>query len=153
MSAVLMLTAAQNWRGRLTSRTAEIRCDSGSATPLIILLIPAMAAMAGLAYDGGMLFTAKREAVNVAAAAARDGANDIDVASLYASNPVLATTAPGTAVAFAGNEGFGATSRFLSQTEIEVSVNRSVDMELLGIIGIGSQTVTATATSEIRLGP
>lgn len=131
----------------------RVRSQEGSVTPFIILLIPSMVAMAGLAYDGGMLFAAKREAVNVAAAAARDGANDIDVASLYASNPVLAPTAPGTAVAFAGNEGFGATSRMLSSTEIEITVNRNVDMVLLGIIGIGSQNISATATSEIRVGP
>lgn len=131
----------------------RFRSQEGSVTPFIILLIPSMVAMAGLAYDGGMLFAAKREAVNVAAAAARDGANDIDVASLYASNPVLAPTAPGTAVAFAGNAGFGATSRMLSPTEIEVTVNRNVNMVLLGIVGVGSQNVTATATSEIRVGP
>ncbi len=131
----------------------RVRSDRGGVMPFIMLLMPVMIGMAGLAYDGGNLFAARREAQNVAAAAARDGADDIDVASLYAGNPVLAPSAPATAVGFAGNEGFAASARLISTTEVEVSVNRSVNVRLLSIVGVGPQTVSGTATASIKAGP
>ncbi len=129
------------------------RSDLGGVMPFIMLLMPAMIGMAGLAYDGGNLFAARREAQSVAAAAARDGADDIDVASLYAGSPVLAPSAPATAVTFAGNEGFAASARLISATEVEVSVSRSVNVRLLSIVGVGPQTVSGLATAEMRWGP
>ncbi len=129
-------------------------CERGSITPFIIILLPTMIGLAGFAYDAGMVFAARREANNVAAAAARAGANDIDVPSLYAGDPILASTAPATAAAFAAGEGWGgASARLISDTEVEVSVQGTVDMILLEVIGVGTQTVRATATAEMNDGP
>lgn len=133
---------------------AALGRERGSITPFIIIMLPTMIGLAGFAYDAGMVFATRREANNVAAAAARAGANDIDVPSLYTGDPVLAATAPATAASFAANEGWGgASARLISDTEVEVSVQGTVDMVLLEVIGVGTQTVRATATAEMNDGP
>jgi Flp pilus assembly protein TadG len=148
------MTTAHAWRRRgRRGRPRRLVDESGAVSPFILLLIPALAGLAGLAYDAGMMFAEKREAYNVAAAAARAGANDIDVPSLYAGDPVLAPTAVGTASAFAAGQGLNVVSaRRLSDTEIEITVDQQVEMKIWGIAGIGTQTVQATATSEISDG-
>lgn len=138
-----------NLRCRIRIRR-RARCDRGAVEPFILILLPAIIGLAGLAYDGGMIFAAKREAYNVASAAARAGANDIDVPSLYAGDPVLAPSAPATAAAFASGQGVTVVGAHLaSDTEVEITVSQRVDMLLLGIAGVGSKTVEATAVAEI----
>jgi Flp pilus assembly protein TadG len=137
--------------GRLFARWCG---DRGGATPFILVLLPALAGLGGLAYDGGMLFAAKREAYNVASAAARAGANDIDVPSLYASNPILSHTAPGTAGAFATAQGMNVRGvRLINEREIEITVSRSVSMTIWGVVGVPDQTIEATARAEMAETP
>ena len=137
----------------MSGMAASIRSERGSISPFILLLLPALVGLAGLAYDGGNLFAARREAVNVAAAAARAGANDLDEASIYAGDPELAPSAIGTALAFAFGQGSdSASARQVDTDLLEVSVDRSVDMEFLGLFGIGSQTVSGTAQARVRDG-
>lgn len=128
--------------------------DGGGATPFVLVLLPALAGLGGLAYDGGMLFAAKREAYNVAAAAARAGANDIDVPSLYASNPVLSHTAPATAGSFASARGMNVRGvRLINEREIEITVSTSVSMTIWGVVGVPDQVVEATARAEMAETP
>ena len=135
---------------RLRRIARDRRSERGAVEPFILILLPAIIGLAGLAYDGGMIFAAKREAYNVASAAARAGANDIDVPSLYAGDPVLAPTAPATASAFASSQGTTVvSSQLVSDTEVQITVSQRVDMLLLGIAGVGSKTVQATAVAEI----
>jgi Flp pilus assembly protein TadG len=117
---------------------------------LVVILLPALVVLAGVAFDAGMLLTARREAYNIASSAARAGANDIEIDSIYKSRPVLSPTAPDTARAEVAAQ--GATPVAVSATErtIEVEVRQQVDMIFLGIIGIDSRTIEATATAEIQ---
>ena len=115
--------------------------------------MPTIIGFAGLTYDVGMLFAAKREAYTVASAAARAGANDIDTHSLYISQPILARTAPGTASAYAQAQGLGVPRvRLISDTEIEITVRQDVQMLFLGLVGVGGKVVEATATAEMSEG-
>ncbi len=119
--------------------------------PFLVLLLPAFVGLAGLVYDGGNLFAARREALNMAAAAARAGANDLDEATIYAGDPALAPSAEITAAVFAHRQGAtSATADALGPDLIEVTVTIDVDLLLLDAFGLGTQTVTAVADARVR---
>lgn len=134
----------------LASATADER---GGTLPFLVILLPAFVGFAGLVYDGGNLFAARREALNMATAAARAGANDLDEASIYAGEPELAPSAEITAAAFAHYQGAtSATADATSTDLIEVTVTINVDLLLLDAFGLGTQTVTAVADARVREG-
>ncbi len=131
--------------------TRRLRADDGSISPFIVVLLPALVGLAGLAFDGGNLFAARREAHNVASAAARSGANDILESSIYAGDPRLAPSATTTALAFAYAQGATvATSDQIADDLIEVTVTKSVDTEFLGLFGIDGATVSGRAQVRVR---
>ncbi len=132
-------------------RVSVVADERGGVAPFIALLLPIFVALAGLAYDGGQLFAARREAINVAAASARAGANDVDEASIYAGEPELARTALSTAESFATAQGVDtASASRIADDEIRVEVEQEVDLLFLGVVGIGSQTVTGSADARLR---
>lgn len=141
-------------RRRPASILAAVRSDErGGISPFIMILLPVLVGFAGLAYDGGLLFAGRREATNVAAAAARAGTNDLAEESIYAGSPELAPTAAATAESFALGQGATtAVARILAVDLVEVEVTREVDMVFLSIFGVQTQTVSAIADSRVRQG-
>lgn len=136
---------------RRTGVMSRTRSERGSISPFIIILLPALVGLAGLAFDGGNLFTARREARNVAAAAARAGANDLLESSIYAGDPQLAPTASATAIAFAYAQGANTASASQVATDLlEVRVTRTVDMEFMDLFGIDALTVQGEAQARVR---
>ncbi len=124
--------------------------ERGSVGPFILLLMPALIGLAGLAYDGGMLFAGRREANILAAAAARAGTNDLDETSIYEGDPVMAGSAPASATGFAYAHGADtATAIVIDPKQLEVTVTRQVDLVLLNIVGLGTQTVHGTGKSHV----
>lgn len=130
---------------------ADVRArERGSVSPFILILMPALVGLAGLAYDGGMLFAGRREANILAAAAARAGTNDLDETSIYEGDPVMAASAPGSATGFAYAHGADtANATVIDPRHLEVTVTRQVDLTFLGIVGLGTQTVHGTGTSHV----
>lgn len=140
----------------------RLRADDGGVLAFIMVMLPALVALAGLAYDGGMLFHARRETVNIAAAAARAGAADLDEgAYLWDQSLVLSPTAPTTAEDFAlsldvdtatasvrtGPAVVDAAGQTVSETAvIEVTVSRTVTLTFLDGL-LGPQTIDGTATA------
>lgn len=134
-------------------RRERLRGDRGGVSAFIMMLLPGLVGLAGLAFDGGMLFAGRREANNVAAAAARAGANDLLESSIYLGDPILSPTAPATARSFAFSQGaVTALATPVAPDRIEVTVTRQVDMTFLGIFGVGTQTVTGNAEAKVRAG-
>lgn len=124
--------------------------ERGAVSPFIMILMPALVALAGLAYDGGMLFAGRREANILAAAAARAGTNDLDETSIYEGDPVMAASAPGSATGFAYAHGADtATATVIDPRHLEVVVTRQVNLTFLGIVGLGTQTVHGAGTSHV----
>lgn len=64
-------------------RTTRWSSDHGGGVIFVVLMIPALLAMAAVAYDGGQIFVVRREMNKVANAAGRAGANHITTDSLY----------------------------------------------------------------------
>jgi Flp pilus assembly protein TadG len=129
------------------------RSERGSVGPFILILLPALVGLAGLAYDGGMLFAGRREVNNLAAAAARAGTNDLEEASIYAGDPVMANSAEGSAMTFALSHGAdSAAATRLDPKLLRVTVTARVELVFLGLFGIGIQTVEGTGTSRVTPG-
>lgn len=145
------MTGSVTARGEPGARRLDLGADRGGVVPLYVIMFAALVALAGLAYDGGNLFAARREANNVAAAAARAGANDLTEESIYAGNPQLASSAPSTAMAFAmGNGATTADARQVEHDLIEVAVTRTVEYEFLSIVGLTKGTVSGRAQARVR---
>lgn len=120
--------------------------------PFIAILLPILVAFAGLAFDGGSIFVAKREALNVATAAARAGAADVTEASLYAGRPELAPSAAGTAAGFATGQGYtaGASTFGGGNDKVFVAVQVDVPMVFLVFVGINQVTVSESAIAQVQ---
>ena len=132
-------------------RISPVTDERGGVGPFILMLLPIFVAFAGLAHDGSQLFAARREAINIAAASARAGANDVDESSIYAGDPELAPTAAQSAEFFANSQGVeSASAQFIADDEIRVEVEQQVDLLFLGIVGIGSQTVSGSADARLQ---
>lgn len=126
--------------------------EAGATTVFFLLLVPAMVVMAGLAYDGGRVLSARREALDTAQNAALAGAQGVDVTGLHQGDVRLA---PGPVAARVDDylATVGASgSHSTTADSVTVVVTETVSMELLGAIGVGPKTVTGTATARIVRG-
>jgi Flp pilus assembly protein TadG len=110
--------------------------------------------LVGLVLDGGAKLRAGREAAAIAEEAARAGAGQIDRNRAYTRGSFIidrgaAVRAANNYLAAAGRTG---TVTPVSATRIEVSVTVSKPTVMLSLIGIGSMTVTSTATADLLTG-
>lgn len=134
-----------NRRHRHPIPTAE----RGATLSFVLVILAALMGLAGLAYDGASLFAANREALNTASAAARAGAGDVSETSIRDGRPELASSAEATAVAFLTRSGVRGEAARLNVDRMEVTVRTDVEMLFLGLFGVGTQTVEATATARV----
>lgn len=147
-------TATSSRQEKRAALKQRIGSEHGGVLVYVMLMLPALVALAGLAYDGGMLFHARRETVNVAAASARAGAADLDQgAYLWDQSLVLNPSAPATAENFALSLGVDSARASVSTggtvsevSLIEVTVTRTVTLTFLDAV-IGPQTIEGTATA------
>lgn len=125
--------------------------ERGAGGIFLMVLMFSLVVMAGFAYDGGALFAARREANNVAAAAARSGANQVDQDSLYEGSPVLdEAAAESAAQALVNLSDATFVSADAEGITVEVTVSQSHNMLFLGLLGIDELTVTATSKARLR---
>ncbi len=136
----------------MTAQRLHLEDERGGISPFLVILFAALVGFTGLAYDGGQLFAARREANNIAAASARAGANDVDEASIYAGTPQLAATAPATAQNFAAAQGVAtAPATPLDPFRVQVEVTTTYEPTFLGAFGIGTQTISGIADARIGI--
>jgi Flp pilus assembly protein TadG len=117
-------------------------------TPFVVLLSIALLAVAGLVLDAGLALSAKVQALDTAQAAARAGAQQLD---LYAYrtrgvthlDPTRATAAARSWLASAGVQGDASATA----TTVTVTVRRSSRTQLLQIAGVQTLNVSASATA------
>lgn len=126
--------------------------DRGVVTPFAVIIASALLLVAGLVHDGGLILAERREAGATAAAAARAGAQAIDVGAARASvvrlDPAAAQLAAQQYLARVGHTG---TVTIVDDT-ITVEVASTVDMHFLGLVGISSRDVTGTGTARATRG-
>jgi Flp pilus assembly protein TadG len=122
--------------------------DDGQVTVLLLPLIVALIAVAGLVIDGGAALADRQRAANIAEQAARAGADRIDVNSLYGNGPVVLDQSAARSAAegyVAGQDVSGRVDTNGDVVRVTVTVVRRT--ALLGLIGVDRLTVTAGASA------
>ena len=123
-------------------RTAA--ADRGSVLPFTATVVAALLACAGLTVDGGRLLGARRQAVGIAAAAARRGSQELgwrDAATGRAAlDPARAEAMAESYLVQVGVRG----SAKATPEEVSVTVIIDEPTVILGMFGVGPKRVTAT---------
>jgi Putative Flp pilus-assembly TadE/G-like len=127
--------------------------DEGRVTAFVLVLTVGILALAGLSLDGGLALAAKVRANGQAEAAARAGAQAIDLATYRASG--IRRLVPAQAVANAQThlaaEGASGTVK-VSGDIVTVTVTASQPTQLLGLVGIGSLQVRGRGSAHPQSG-
>ncbi len=131
----------------------RIHAQDGTVTALVAVLTIALIAVAGLAYDGGAIITAIAAARDLAAGAARAGAQQLDLAAVHAGHPTLDPAAADAAaqrfLAAAGAHGVVT----VHAATVTVTVTTSQPMRLLPLPARPiAATASATAVSDVLTG-
>ncbi|MDA8274618.1 MAG: hypothetical protein M0029_04455 [Actinomycetota bacterium] len=128
--------------------------EKGMVTAFVVIFTLALLAMAGLVLDGGLALTAKVHAIDDAQAAARAGAQAIDI-PLYRSTGTI-TLDPAQAVADA--QGFLAAADehgtvTVAGETVAVTVTITQPTQILSVVGVDQLTVTGTGSATAQQGP
>ncbi len=128
--------------------------ESGMVTAFVVIFALALLAMAGLVLDGGLTLAAKVRAIDDAQAAARAGAQAIDIPLYRATGQI--TLDPQQAVADAehylavsGNTGTVA----VTGNQVTVTVRLTQPTQILSIVGVDTMGVSGTGSATAEQGP
>jgi len=128
--------------------------EEGMVTAFVVVFTLALIVMAGLVLDGGLALAAKVQAIDDAQAAARAGAQAIDI-PLYRSTGTI-TLDPAQAVAdaqgFLAAAGEHGTVTVAGET-VAVSVTITQPAQILSVVGVDQLTVTGTGSATAQQGP
>lgn len=130
------------------------REESGQAIVVVAILMTGLVAVVGLATDGGLVFSQRRDLQNVADAAALAGAMQIDEAVYRASGEVMLDEAAArqAAVQYLEAEGGLSYSVVVGPTRVQVTVSRQASTGFLRVVGINGVEISATASAQPRHG-
>ncbi len=128
--------------------------ERGQVSAFVTVMTMAVIFVVGLVLDGGRMLTAHRHAVNVADAAARAGAQLLDLDELRASGVRRLAEAAAEAAAedFAREVGPAGLTVEADAAADRVTVTVAFDEDLLILPG-GARGVRATATARLADGP
>jgi hypothetical protein len=141
---------AQQWRAH---RAGWRLADDGRATVFVLVLTVGILALAGLTLDGGLALSNKVKANGQAEAAARAGAQAIDLTAYRTTGtvhlvPAQAVAAAHSYLATVGAEGTVA----VSGDTVTVTVTATRGTQLLGLVGISSLTVHGAGSAHPQRG-
>lgn len=124
------------------------RSDAGNASIILVLITPALLAVAGLVVDGGRAINARERATNQAEQAARVAADAVDIDALRAGrgvviDPLLARDRAETFLAATGSTGVVA----VTGGTVTVTVTATTRTAFFAVIGINQIRVSGSATA------
>ena len=124
------------------------RGDAGTVTAFVASFTIALLAIAGRVVDGGYVLAARRAGFDEAEAAARAGAQAVDVDSLRRGGPVtvLPDEARQRALDYLARTGHQGTVDVEGDL-VTVHVRFEQPMVLLGLVGVPPATIDATGTA------
>ena len=127
--------------------------DEGMVTAFVVVMMFALLLLAGLVLDGGLTLAAHVQAIDEAQAAARAGAQQIDLATYRTTgaevlDPAAATTAADSYLAVTGHTG----TVTVTGDEVTVTVRITQPTQILSIAGIKAFTVSGTGTAVAERG-
>ncbi len=123
----------------------RLAVESGQTTVFVVVFAVTVIFVAGLVFDGGYVLAARRRALNEAEAAARVGADALVVDQYRSSggvslDPALAI---GAAQSYLAQTGHSGTVEVLGD-RVVVDVSFDQPLQILGVAGIASMTVSGT---------
>jgi hypothetical protein len=128
--------------------------EHGVVTAFAIVIALALMLFAGLVYDGGMALRAKVDAVDEAGAAARAGAQQIDLTALRSTGTVTLDPSAAEGAAQSYLESIGRTGTVaVNGDEVSVTVSFAQPTALLGLAGISSFNVSGSGSATATEGP
>lgn len=121
----------------------------GQALIWVTLLLPLLLAVVGLALDGGTVFAARRQAQNAADAAARAGAQEIDIARYRDTDEIVLDDRWARYEARRYLAGLGARDATvdIAGNQVFVTVRREVPLSFLRLAGVASVRIEASAVA------
>jgi Flp pilus assembly protein TadG len=128
--------------------------ESGSLTLMLVVLLVALLALAGLVLDGGAKLNAASTAAAVAQEAARAGAGQVSQPTAYSSGSFVISQAAAINAArhYLATAGYRGTVQVTGPRTIRVTVTIRQPTKVLSLIGISSFTVTESATATLVAG-
>ena len=127
--------------------------ESGMVTAFVVIFTLALLVMAGLVLDGGLALAAKVQAIDDAQAAARAGAQAIDI-PLYRSTGQITldpTQAAADVEAYLARSGHtGAVT--VNGDQVSVTITISQPTQLLSLAGVTHITVSGSGTATAEQG-
>lgn len=128
--------------------------ESGMVTAFVVVFTLALLVMAGLVLDGGLALSAKVQAIDDAQAAARAGAQAIDV-PLYRATGEIAldpSEASADAEAFLSRAGRTGTVS-VAGDQVTVTVTITQPTQILSVVGVEHFTETGSGTATAEQNP
>ena len=140
------MTSADRFRSRR-------RDEEGMVTAFVVIFMFALLLLAGLVIDGGLTLAARVQAIDEAQAAARAGAQAINIPLFRSTgeivlDPPQANQAAESYLAATGHTG----TVQVNGDDVDVTVSITQPMQILGIGGVGSLTVTGHGTAAAQHG-
>ena len=133
---------------------ALVRDQRGRVTAFVVVLATACLLFAGLVLDGGLALAAKTRAIGQAQAAARAGAQELDLSTYRATGEFRLDPAHAGAAAQRYLTTVDATgSVTVTGDTVAVTVTARVPTQLLGLVGIDEITVTGEGSAEPQQTP
>ncbi len=134
---------------RARRSTSHPRASRGQALIWVALLLPLLLSIVGLALAGGIVFAARRQAQNAADAAARAGAQEIDVARYRDTDEVVLDNRWARYEARRYLAGLGASDATvdIAGNQVFVTVRREVPLSFLRLVGVASVRIEASAVA------
>jgi hypothetical protein len=123
------------------------RSQDGSISAFVVLLLVAVFVLMGLVVDGGSALSAQQAATDEAEQAARAGAGALSVDALRSGNvQINQQEAVSAAEEFTVAAGHPGTATVSSGT-VNVQIHYRIHTEILGIVGIDTLPVSASASA------
>ncbi|GLY71378.1 pilus assembly protein TadG-related protein [Amycolatopsis taiwanensis] len=139
--------------GRCTVQRAWWQADEGRTTAFVVVLTIGILTLAGLTLDGGLALAAKVKANGQAEAAARAGAQAIDLAAYRNGGTLQLVSAQAVADAQRYLVTVGASGAVtVSGDTVTVTITTTQGTQLLGMVGISSLSVHGSGSAHPRRG-
>lgn len=124
------------------------RADDGQITAFVVVLMTGILALAGVTLDGGLALAAKVRAIGHAEAAARAGAQQIDLDTYRSTGQIVLAPDAAIAAANAHLQTAAADGAVTVESDvIVVQVTATQPTQLLGLVGVNTLTVQGEARS------
>jgi Flp pilus assembly protein TadG len=135
------------------TRCRRRRGESGQTIAFVVGITLALLLLIGLTVDGGRILSARERALDEAQEAARVGAQQLDQAALHASGVAIINQADASRAVQSYLRATGDTgSVSVLGTDVHVSVQHSLGMDILSLVGIGTVTISETGTAHAARG-